>query len=224
MQDIESGSRWQAELAGELEDTNYGVVCTTRENLTTPWLSFEAGALAKTVQSARLVPLAVDLEIAEITGPLAQFQAQRADKDGIRAIMASINATNSEPLGEALLEKAFEKWWPDLEKGLQEIAKTPAKEKATDGPSERQLLEEVLNTVRAIARERPSEALTRKPWANPNRLEDFTVGRKVVHAAFGEGVVSECEPDGVVMVRFFNDGSERKLMAEYAPLALLADK
>jgi DNA helicase-2/ATP-dependent DNA helicase PcrA len=46
----------------------------------------------------------------------------------------------------------------------------------------------------------------------------FRLGDDVVHAAFGEGVVTGAEPGGVVVVRFASDGSERKLMAEYAPL------
>ena len=46
----------------------------------------------------------------------------------------------------------------------------------------------------------------------------FRVGDDVVHAAFGEGVVTGTEPGGVVTIRFARDGSERKLMAEYAPL------
>jgi DNA helicase II / ATP-dependent DNA helicase PcrA len=44
------------------------------------------------------------------------------------------------------------------------------------------------------------------------------MGEDVVHAAFGEGVVTGVEPGGVVVVRFAGDGSERKLMAEYAPI------
>jgi DNA helicase-2/ATP-dependent DNA helicase PcrA len=47
----------------------------------------------------------------------------------------------------------------------------------------------------------------------------FRMGEDVVHAAFGEGVVTGVEPGGVIVVRFANDGSERKLMAEYALLA-----
>jgi DNA helicase II / ATP-dependent DNA helicase PcrA len=46
----------------------------------------------------------------------------------------------------------------------------------------------------------------------------FRVGDDVLHAAFGEGVVTGTEPGGVVTIRFSRDGSERKLMAEYAPL------
>ena len=46
----------------------------------------------------------------------------------------------------------------------------------------------------------------------------FRVGDDVVHATFGEGVVTGIEEGGVVVVRFAADGSERKLMADYAPL------
>jgi DNA helicase II / ATP-dependent DNA helicase PcrA len=48
--------------------------------------------------------------------------------------------------------------------------------------------------------------------------DGFRLGEDVVHAAFGDGVVTGVEPDGVIVVRFAGDGSERKLMAEYAPV------
>ena len=46
----------------------------------------------------------------------------------------------------------------------------------------------------------------------------FRMGDDVVHAAFGEGVVLGVEPGGIVVVRFAKDGSQRKLMADYAPI------
>ena len=46
----------------------------------------------------------------------------------------------------------------------------------------------------------------------------YAVGDDVVHATFGEGVVTAVEPGSVVVVRFAGDGGERKLMADYAPL------
>jgi DNA helicase II / ATP-dependent DNA helicase PcrA len=46
----------------------------------------------------------------------------------------------------------------------------------------------------------------------------FRMGDDVVHAALGEGVVTGSEPGGIVVVRFAEDGRERKLMADYAPL------
>jgi DNA helicase-2/ATP-dependent DNA helicase PcrA len=49
-------------------------------------------------------------------------------------------------------------------------------------------------------------------------IATYRLGEDIVHAGFGEGVVTGVEPDGVIVVRFAADGSERKLMAEYAPL------
>ncbi|MGZ6642529.1 MAG: UvrD-helicase domain-containing protein [Solirubrobacteraceae bacterium] len=47
----------------------------------------------------------------------------------------------------------------------------------------------------------------------------FRLGDDVVHAAFGDGVVTGVEAGGIVVIRFAKDGSERKLMAEYAPIS-----
>jgi DNA helicase II / ATP-dependent DNA helicase PcrA len=47
---------------------------------------------------------------------------------------------------------------------------------------------------------------------------ELQVGDDVVHASFGDGVVTGVEPGGVIVVRFSGDGTERKLMADYAPV------
>jgi DNA helicase-2/ATP-dependent DNA helicase PcrA len=62
----------------------------------------------------------------------------------------------------------------------------------------------------------------RQQPAAPTRPEPqpalaLSIGDDVVHGTFGEGVVTGSEP-GVVMVRFAGDGTERSLMADYAPL------
>jgi DNA helicase-2/ATP-dependent DNA helicase PcrA len=52
----------------------------------------------------------------------------------------------------------------------------------------------------------------------PHAPVELAVGDDVVHASFGDGVVTAVEPGSVVVVRFARDGAERKLMADYAPL------
>jgi DNA helicase-2/ATP-dependent DNA helicase PcrA len=47
---------------------------------------------------------------------------------------------------------------------------------------------------------------------------ELQTGDDVVHASFGDGVVTGVEPGGVIIVRFSGDGTERKLMADYAPI------
>jgi superfamily I DNA/RNA helicase len=46
----------------------------------------------------------------------------------------------------------------------------------------------------------------------------FRLGDDVVHAAFGDGVVTGVEPGGIVVIRFSKDRSERKLVADMAPI------
>jgi DNA helicase II / ATP-dependent DNA helicase PcrA len=50
----------------------------------------------------------------------------------------------------------------------------------------------------------------------------LSTGDSVRHETLGEGVVTAMERGGVVTVRFASDGSERRLMLDYAPLERLA--
>ncbi len=52
-------------------------------------------------------------------------------------------------------------------------------------------------------------------------LPSLATGDSVRHGTLGEGVVIRIEPGGVVTVRFETDGSERRLMLDYAPLQKL---
>ena len=47
----------------------------------------------------------------------------------------------------------------------------------------------------------------------------YRLGDDVVHAAFGEGVVTGVEPGGIVVIRFAKDHLERKLVADLAPIS-----
>ena len=100
--DIEAGDRWAEEVAKELADANFGIICVTRENVGSPWVLFEAGALAKSMQGSKVIPLLLDLEFRDITGPLAQFQAKKVEKAGIGEVIHSINQTANHAVPEAL--------------------------------------------------------------------------------------------------------------------------
>jgi DNA helicase-2/ATP-dependent DNA helicase PcrA len=76
------------------------------------------------------------------------------------------------------------------------------------------------------------ERLRPTSWSNYNSprhsqvvaredVPDLATGNSVRHSTLGEGVVVRIEPGGLVTVRFADDGSERKLMLDYAPLERL---
>jgi DNA helicase II / ATP-dependent DNA helicase PcrA len=59
-----------------------------------------------------------------------------------------------------------------------------------------------------------------REFAPREDLPDLSTGDAVRHGSLGTGIVTRIEPGNVVTVRF-EDGSERRLMLEYAPLERL---
>jgi hypothetical protein len=113
--DIPTGARWNNEVATGLERTNFGIICLTRANQERPWLLFEAGALAKSMKVARVVPLCIDLLPADITGPLATFQAISMNEDGMRRLVHDVSAARKRPIPERRMDELFDAMWPRLE-------------------------------------------------------------------------------------------------------------
>ena len=59
-------------------------------------------------------------------------------------------------------------------------------------------------------------------WDTPGQaavVPAFRLGEDVTHPKFGEGVVTGLEPGGIVVIRFAKDGSERKMVADLAPIS-----
>src|SRR5258708_7792508 len=61
-EDIEKGTVWFGELSKRLDEISVGIICVTQENMNAPWILFEAGALSKGREQARVCPLVIDLE------------------------------------------------------------------------------------------------------------------------------------------------------------------
>ena len=64
-------------------------------------------------------------------------------------------------------------------------------------------------------------ARVQREFAPRADVPDLSTGDTVRHGTLGTGIVTRIEPGGVVTVRF-EDGSERRLMLEYAPLERLS--
>jgi hypothetical protein len=153
--DIDPGTRWGAELAGELEKTRYGILCVAAENMGSPWLMFEAGALSKYVQRARVVPLLLDVQPAQIEGPLAQFQALTATESQMAKLVIGINKAVIEAgekgLEESVLQQSFALWWPKLGSAIAEV-KSMQSGVEPEPRTNQEMLEETLVLVRDIQR------------------------------------------------------------------------
>ncbi|MFD2428562.1 toll/interleukin-1 receptor domain-containing protein [Sphingobium scionense] len=71
---IDKGTRWASSIANELEGTHVGIVVLTPNNVTAPWINFEAGALAKIVDDTRLAPILFGLKPSDVGTPYPNFR------------------------------------------------------------------------------------------------------------------------------------------------------
>lgn len=151
-EDIDKGARWSTDIAKELEDSTFGILCVTKDNINAPWLTFEAGALSKTMDKAFVSPFLFNIKRSEVDGPILQFQSTVFEKEDIKKLLKTLNkACGDEKLTEGRLDKAFEVWYPTLEKDLnkiQPVVKSEAPAKKTDDSQGNEILEEILELSR----------------------------------------------------------------------------
>lgn len=146
--DIAAGDRWAQSVAGELEKSNFGIICITPENLQSEWILFEAGALSKSMLEAKVIPLLFGLELSDLSGPLSQFQAQKVEQTGIMEVVRAINKVAETAVSEDIITRAVPHLWPALQDELEKIQDAKAEEKHMRPQHE--ILEELVTGVRGL--------------------------------------------------------------------------
>lgn len=112
---------------------------------------------------------------------MAQFQATNLQKDDMQKLLCSINKCLGEKaLSDNQLDESFVMWWPKLEDEIQKISHINDDEQPER--SERELLKEILNTVRNISRQNDMYDSTSKILATLSPREE-----KILRMYFGIG-------------------------------------
>ena len=142
---------------------------------------------------------------------------------------------HSRALDEGGLEEERRLAYVGITRAMRDLYLTSAKRRNTFGNNSYGLRSRFIDEIPRELTDQPERQAVGAGWspgrprattswasaaaaAEPPSGEVFRTGDDVVHAAFGEGVVIGTEPGGVVTVRFPGDGTERKLMADYAPI------
>lgn len=153
--DIEKGKRWNTEISEKLENSKIGIFCITKENLNSPWILFEAGAISKSSDSY-VCTFLIDINPTDLTGPLSLFQATKFKKDEVFKLLTTINQSigknGSKSLSTDNLKSLFEIFYPKLEEKINEILQAENQEKniGEEIRADRELLEESLEILRQI--------------------------------------------------------------------------
>ncbi|MCZ4303695.1 TIR domain-containing protein [Zoogloeaceae bacterium G21618-S1] len=172
--DLEKGRRWDDGIAAQLNAANVGIICLTSDNLDSPWIHFEAGALSKLKSDALVCTFLLDVTPSDVRPPLGNFQHTEFKREDVLKLLRNINECSSaggNGLPEERLKTAFDRCWPDLEALLsRERDKRPTSRASKTVRSERDLLEEVLEGVRRI-----------EGWSNElvNRLPRLSIRDRV---------------------------------------------
>lgn len=151
-EDIDKGTRWSSDIAGELNNSNYGIIVVTKDNIKAPWINFEAGALSKHIDKSHVSPFLFNLKKSEVAGPLLQFQSTIYSKEDMWKLIQSINkALRDEALDQERLSKVFNVWWPNLEDELNSLSTSGEDTDDSNGNGDVQngeILEELLELAR----------------------------------------------------------------------------
>ncbi|WP_428658980.1 toll/interleukin-1 receptor domain-containing protein [Runella sp.] len=155
--DIDRGSLWYTSIAGQLAETNNGIVCLTKSNINKPWILFEAGALAKGLPSNRVFTFLIDLDASDVFDPLAQFNHTIPTKQSVYQLVSSINrglVLNNQGLKDEVLQEVFDTFWPKFEEQFRKILEDTNEEGSVtvEKPSGDEVLNEILTSVRAMDR------------------------------------------------------------------------
>ncbi|HAU2760764.1 TPA: TIR domain-containing protein [Salmonella enterica] len=123
LKQIKPGERWIDSIGKGLQNNYTGIFFLVRENISSPWINFEAGAISKNVKNSRVIPLLHNLTPEEISSPLTQFQAMSIEKESIYKVIKVINDSinDSRRINNEQLRKIFEKWYPDFESKYNEF-------------------------------------------------------------------------------------------------------
>lgn len=89
---IRSGERWHDKLSRALQDCSFGILLVTRDNQSSPWLVYEAGALSKVIDTGRVVPFLLNLRPAELRSPLSHFQAVEPNREQVSRLLVDCNS------------------------------------------------------------------------------------------------------------------------------------
>lgn len=181
--DIAKGENWGNRLSEELEQNNFGIVCLTPENVTAPWIHFEAGALSKATNS-RVSAIMLGVTPSDIKGPLARLQNTAYTQEDFFRLFQSISNSSDSPLKPETLKNAFDNSWERLMRDIDAIIKdytsrtSASKENdAAHEARDSEAIQEILRIVRSLDNnQKPSASIsTSIPSSPPFAPEEETI-------------------------------------------------
>ena len=148
--EIEKGESWDTAISDGLNESTVGILCLTKDSISSNYLHYEAGAIAN-VKNAKVCTFLYGIKNADVKQPLGRFQHTRFEKEEVFKLLSTINGklneANERSLTELQLRKALDLNWDEL---VESLDKTPLSESTVVERPDRELLEEILQMMRTF--------------------------------------------------------------------------
>ena len=128
-EDVRLGTDWRESLRTALRDTEYAILCITPQNVDSPWIAMEAGAITMgRGETFPAVPLLFGLGVDDLPSHLSGFQALEATEENLlrvgREVRECLGVTTDHSVFERRLTVHTQNLWQELTR-LIAIRATP---------------------------------------------------------------------------------------------------
>jgi len=126
------------------------------------------------MQEAKVIPLLFGLELSDISGPLAQFQAKKVDQNGLTEVVKAINNVAENKTSDDIVKQLVPALWSKLEDLLSEIPAVDPSDNPTRPQNE--ILEELVTGVRGLEgrmRQFDTDVLEDRPISSRRKSRRF---------------------------------------------------
>lgn len=144
---ITKGANGLAVIEANLDNSAFGIVLVSRDNQAAPWLNYEGGWLASTLERP-VATICLDLRPGDVTSPLAPRQATQFEDDQdmatlLRQVVDAANPSMNDRVFQTLLTQV----WPSIRDSW-----VPALEHEGESPArdDNEMLAELVERVRRI--------------------------------------------------------------------------
>ena len=149
--DIEKGKFWHSKVINSLGVSTVGIAVVTPANVDRPWINFEAGALARTIEplDGVVMPLLINISHSAVQhSPLNTLQVTQFEKEDFYQLVQAINRRL--PAGEVdaeILREEYDEKWPKLEQAVARAIAEAVEKEADNAEPEARPVEDVLEDV-----------------------------------------------------------------------------
>jgi len=143
---IAKGVIGTAVIEAKLSGSDYGLVLVSQANQGAPWLMYEGGWLASTLERP-VATICLDLRPSDLTTPLSPRQATVFVEEDMRELLRQIVEVANPSMSDRTFDVLFASAWPDIDKSW-----SPGSNAASAAPhrTDSDMLAELVERVRRI--------------------------------------------------------------------------